>query len=166
MPTIINFCLEFTMTLVVFGLLAKWYIWPYLQKLSFISALILLTLPHLLRYLGMASLSPIVVDPAFTQTSYVLFQAYGDFIAMLLALVSVVALRIHWKYAIGLVWIFNIFGSLDLMNSILHGLLSQVVQYQLGAFWYTPVVLVPILIIAHTMSFVLLTKRSKEYGKN
>jgi hypothetical protein len=56
--------LQFTLSLVVCGLLAAWYVNPWLKKNAFADALFLLTLPHAFRYLGMVFLVPGVVSPS------------------------------------------------------------------------------------------------------
>ena len=53
MPTPMNFGMEFFMSLLVFGLVAKWYVWPYLRAQEFRTALLLLLSPFLVRYLGL-----------------------------------------------------------------------------------------------------------------
>jgi hypothetical protein len=82
-----NFGIEFGMSLLVFGILAKWYAWPYLRSRSFTRALLI---PFLVCYLGLMSLVPGIVDPAVTHSSFALYQAWGDFIAFLLALAAFV----------------------------------------------------------------------------
>jgi hypothetical protein len=103
MPTPLNFGIEFAMSLLVFSLLAKWYVWPYLRARPFTQALLILLTPFLLRFLGLMSLVPGVVDPAVTQGSFAFYQAYGDFIAFLLALASFVLVRSGQKQALAVV---------------------------------------------------------------
>ena len=43
--------------------------------------------------------------------------AYGDLLAALLALLAIAALRMAWAGAIPLVWLFNVEGTLDLVNA-------------------------------------------------
>lgn len=52
------FGLQFVMSLVVWGLIAKWWLAPWLEKMSQHQALLYLTLPHAFRYMGMVFLSP------------------------------------------------------------------------------------------------------------
>jgi hypothetical protein len=53
--------------------------------------------------------------------------AYGDLIAAALALASIFALRSNWRVAVSLVWVFNTWGFVDLLNG-LRGLLHLNVQ--------------------------------------
>jgi len=63
MNTFLNFGTQFVISLLIFGLLAKWYVWPFLCRRPYSEGLLLLLLPFLLRYLGLVSLVPGVVDP-------------------------------------------------------------------------------------------------------
>ena len=83
--------------------------------------------------------------------------AYGDFISGLLAILAVIALKGRWSLAIPLVWIFNIIGTVDLSNALRH---ADVVP-NLGAVWYIPTFLVPLLLVTHFMVFTRLLKRNR-----
>ena len=52
------FFLQFGLSLVVVGLLAKWYATPWLAQKSLEVALMALLIPHTFRHLGMAFLVP------------------------------------------------------------------------------------------------------------
>jgi len=65
-----------------------------------------------------------------------------------------VALRNGSKAAIGSVWVFNIIGTVDLLYALSH----QEVVPQLGAAWFIPTMLVPVLLITHFMIFANLFK--------
>jgi hypothetical protein len=163
MPTSINFGLEFMMSLVVFGLLAKSYAWPYLRGRDFSTALLLLLSPFLVRYLGLMSLVPGVVDVSVTESKFAFYQAYGDFIAFVLALIAFVLVRSGKSGALVAVWIANVFGSIEFLNSVIRGSVSGT-GGSIGAFWYIPVAYVPLGLVAHTLIFVLLLTRSHEFG--
>jgi hypothetical protein len=55
-----------------------------------------------------------------------------------------------------LVWLFNIEGTVDLLNAIYLGLATGITSYQLGAAWFIPTVYVPALLVTHALIFVLL----------
>ena len=61
MDTLAVFVLQFSLSLVVWGLIAKWLLAPWLEKKSPHNALFWLTLPHAFRYMGMVFLVPGVV---------------------------------------------------------------------------------------------------------
>ena len=147
------FGLQVFLSFVVWGLLAKWFLSPWLQKQSFTQALFWLTLPHAFRYVGMVFLVPGVVAPELP-TSFAYAAAYGDLISGLLALMALVALRNGWAGTTALIWVFNIVGTVDLMNAMRQ---ADAVPY-LSAAWYIPTFWVPILLISHFMIFVRLLK--------
>ncbi len=143
--------------LVAFGLAARWYLMPWARRRSLKDALTPLLLFHSLRYVGLAFLLPGVtsaaLDPRFANPA-----AYGDLLASLLALVALLALRLEWKLAIPFVWIFNIEGTLDLINAVLQGL-RYTTDADLGATYFIPAVVVPALLVTHAVIFVLLLRR-------
>ncbi len=57
------FWMQLLTSVVVFGIVSVWYVWPYLTKLSRNSALILLLFVHVPRYVGMTLLVAGMVDP-------------------------------------------------------------------------------------------------------
>ena len=160
MPVPLNFGLQFAMSLLVFTLLAKWYAWPYLQTRSSKHAILLLLSPFLLRYLGLISLVPGVVDPAVTQSPFAFYQAYGDFLAFLLAFVAFLFVRYDRKFALATVWLFNVFGTFDFLHSVIRGTVAGT-GGGLGAFWYIPVVYVPFGLVVHILIFCVLLTQSR-----
>jgi len=57
MDTQAIFGLQLFLSLVVWGVIAKWLLTPWLEKMSLHEALFCLTLPHAFRHIGMVSLS-------------------------------------------------------------------------------------------------------------
>jgi hypothetical protein len=153
MDTLTIFGLQFSLSLVVFSLLARWYVLPKLAQCSTPQALTALLVPHALRHLGLVFLVPgLVVQPL--PSNFAIAAAYGDLLSGLLALLAMVALRAHWGLALGLVWIFNIVGIVDLLNALRQ---AEVVP-NLGTTWYIPTFVVPILLVTHVMIFAQLLK--------
>jgi hypothetical protein len=113
--------ISIVMGLLVFGLTARWYVAPLLARLDRKAALTPFLLFHGTRYIGLAFLIPGVtaepLDPRFAEPA-----AYGDLLAAVLALVALLALRLDWPIALPLVWVFNIVGTLDLLNAVFQGL--------------------------------------------
>ncbi len=145
------FLLQFILSLIVFGLVAKWILAPWLASQSQREALFWLTLPHAFRYMGMVFLVPGVV----AQPLPVYFAnpaAYGDLLTAILALLTLVLLRIGWKGVIGAVWLFNVVGTVDLLYALGH--VDLVASF--GAVWYIPTFYVPLLLVTHFMIFARL----------
>ncbi len=147
------FLLQFILSLIVFGLVAKWVLAPWLASQSQSEALFWLTLPHAFRHMGMVFIVPGVVAqplPGYFANP----AAYGDLLTGVLALLALVLLRSGWKGATGAVWLFNVVGTVDLLNALRH---VEVVA-DFGAVWYIPTLFVPLLLVTHFMIFVRLLK--------
>ncbi len=148
------FALQFVLSLVVIGLLAKWTWTPWLKMQPQRQAFFWLVLPHAFRHIGMVFLVPgVVAQPLAADFS--IPAAYGDLAAGLLALSALIALRTGWAGALVLVWIFNVVGTVDLLNALRH---AGVVPH-FGAAWFIPTFLVPLLLVTHFMIFVRLIRR-------
>ena len=89
-------------------------------------------------------------------SEFALPAAYGDLVTGLLALLAMLALRSRWAVALPAVWLFNVVGSLDLLNALRHLDVAQ----NFGAAWYIPTFLVPLLLVTHYMIFARLLKRT------
>ncbi len=150
------FGLQFLLSLIVYGLIAKRYVAPRLAALPLHDALIPLLFLHAFRHVGLVFLVPAVVAPTLPR-GFALFAAYGDLLAGLLALLAIVALRNRWPLALALTWLFNIEGTLDLLNALRH---ADAVP-SLGSAWYIPTMVVPALLVTHFMIFAMLVKPSR-----
>ncbi len=145
------FGLQFISSLLVVALLAKWVLAPWLARQSPREALFWLTLPHAFRYIGMVFLVPgIVVQPL--PDNFAIPAAYGDLLTAVLALLALVMLRSGWKGAMAALWVFNVVGTVDLLNALRH----VDVAPNLGAAWYIPTLFVPLLLVTHFMIFARL----------
>ena len=156
MDAVAIFGLQFFLSLVVWGLIAKWLLAPWLEKKSPHDALFWLTLPHAFRYMGMVFLVPGVVARPLPDT-FAPAAAYGDLLTGVLALLALIALRTGWNRALALVWIFNIVGTVDLLNALRQ--VNVVVDF--GAAWYIPSLFVPLLLVTHFMVFARLLRRER-----
>lgn len=154
------FGLQFLLSLLVYALIARWYVGPHLASLPVGQALQPLLALHAFRHLGMVFLVPTVVGGTLPP-SFAVAAAYGDLLAGLLALVAIVALRARAAIAMPLTWLFNVFGLLDLVNAFYQGLSHDV---RLGAAYYIPTFIVPALVITHVMIFRLLLRHPLAAG--
>ena len=143
------FGLQTTATIVTYALAAKWYVWPRLTAMPRASALTPLLLIHTLRIhtlrtLGLTVIVPAVTDPKLPQ-SFSVPLAYGDLFATALAFLALAAVRLRWPFALALVWLFSVEGSLDLVKAVVQGIAIRATDYQLGAAWFIPTYAVPLL---------------------
>jgi hypothetical protein len=142
---------------VVWGVIAARYLWPALRGQSRADALRPLLLLHCFRFIGLAFLVPGVVSPDLP-SGFAYPAAYGDFIAAALALIALVALQS--PLGIGMVWVFNLWGTADLLHAYYQGRVGVGVEPgDLGATYFIPTVVVPLLLITHGLVFGLLLKR-------
>ncbi len=154
------FGLQFLLSLIVYALIAKWYVAPWLAEKPVEQALMPLIFPHAFRHMGLIFLVPGVVaeplPPEFANPA-----AYGDFAAGLLAILAFVALRGRWRPAVPLVWLFNIVGTVDLLHAVFRGL-SVGAEENMGAAWYIPTFIVPALLVTHFMVFARLLRAKSD----
>ncbi len=153
------FVLQFVLSMVAWGVVAKWTFAPPLAQMAPATALSWLALPHTFRHVGMVFVVPGVVAHELP-TGFAVPAAYGDLATGVLALVAVLLLRAKQSGAISLVWLFNIVGALDLANALRH---VDVVS-GFGSAWYIPTMLVPLLLVTHFMMFARLVRGAGEGG--
>ncbi len=153
MSTQAIFGLQFILSLLVIALLARWLLAPWLANQSQRDALFWLTLPHAFRHIGMVFLLPGIVVGQLPE-NFAMPAAYGDLLAGVLALGALILLRSGWKGAMAAVWLFNVVGTVDLLNALRH----LDVAPNLGAAWYIPTLFVPLLLVTHFMIFARLLK--------
>jgi hypothetical protein len=60
------------------------------------------------------------------------------------------------------VWIFNLWGTFDLLNAFYQGNHSGLQAGQLGATYIIPTIIVPLLLITHGLVFRILLKRQPQ----
>ncbi len=153
------FWMQLITSVFVFGIVAVWYVWPSLAKLSRNSALTLLLFVHVPRYVGMTLLVPGMVDPKLP-TEFLSSAAYGDLLEAALAFASIFALRSNWRVAVPLVWVANTWGFVDLLNGVRGVLQLNVPRFNLATFWYVYTFYAPLVIVSHLMIFWILFKSS------
>ena len=138
---------------IAWGIVAARYIWPELSRRQRSDALRPLLMLHSFRFIGLAFAVPGVVSPdlpsAFAQSA-----AYGDVIAAILALLSLISLP--GAAGVVLAWIFSLWGSADLFNAFYQASRSGLMPGQLGATYFIPTFVVPLLLITHALAFRIL----------
>jgi hypothetical protein len=152
------FGLSVLMNFVASGIVTKLYIWPRLREMSREEALLPLVVPHMFRFVGLSFLVPGVVSASLSP-DFARPAAYGDLGAALLAVIAVLALSARASWALPIVWVFNLWGTLDLLYAIYQGEIGvRIGPGSLGAAFYIPTVLVPPLLITHALMFGLLLR--------
>ncbi|WP_315835645.1 hypothetical protein [Bradyrhizobium prioriisuperbiae] len=143
--------------LIAWGTVAALYIWPALRGLELSDAVRPLLVLHSFRYVGLAFLVPGVVSPDLP-AAFARPAAIGDVVAALLALLALLGLGNAAGTA--LVWMFNIWGSADLLYAFyiggrLVGARKLEAAY-FGATYFIPTFYVPLLLITHGLIFWIL----------
>jgi hypothetical protein len=152
------FGLSALMSMLSGSVLAGLYVWPWLRARARDQALASLVAPHMLiRFLGLSFLVPGVVSPALP-AAFAIPAAYGDLTTGVLAIVATIALAKHVPWAAAAVWVFNILGSADLLYAFYAGPHAQLQPGSLGAAFYLPTAMVPLLLVSHFLIFRLLLR--------
>ena len=153
------FFVSIAFSFIAWGIVTGRYIWPELRLRQRAEALRPLLILHSFRFIGLAFLVPGVVSPdlppAFAHSA-----AYGDIIAAVLALLSLLSLPSAAGAAV--TWIFNIWGTADLLFAFYQGNASGFLPGQLGAAYFIPTVIVPLLFITHGLAFRILLQHESE----
>jgi hypothetical protein len=155
MSPLLLFGLQFTFSLIIFSMVAKWYITPALNKLPIHSALVPLFLVHALRYLPSTAFAPGQVDAKIPMDAMAAI-AYGDLASAILALIAVIFLRYRWAGAIAVAWLVNIVTSLDWLYAAFLAASHQLATYAMGGNWYIINYYVPVIGVIHVMIFARL----------
>lgn len=159
MPPQALFGISIGLGFLVWGIIAARYLWPALRQRSRTDALRPLLLLHSFRFIGLAFLVPGVVSPDLS-ADFARPAGYGDLIAAVLALVALAMLRSG--FGIALVWVFNLWGSADLLHAYYLGRVAIGIEPgHLGAAYFIPTVVVPLLLTTHLLVFRLLMRADR-----
>ena len=157
MPTNAIFGLSILMSFVAFGIVTRLYIWPRLAGIQREDALIALATPHAFRFVGLSFIVPGVVSSS-VPPSFAVPAAYGDLIAAILAIAAISTLVARKPWAIAIVWVFNLWGAIDLLNAFFQGVIGLPNPGALGATFFIPTLIVPPLLVTHGLMFWLLLR--------
>jgi hypothetical protein len=141
----------------IFYIAARLYLLPFVSRFRPQQILVPILLLHSTRHLGMMFLTRGATYPGLPpQFAYP--AAFGDLITAILAFT---AIPLVWRGA-GLaksaVWIFNIFGTLDLLAAITSATIYNA-PVTMGPAYWIPAFWVPLLLVTHYVTFIVLWKR-------
>jgi uncharacterized membrane protein len=140
---------------VAWSVFSALYIWPSLRGRSRADALRPLLMIHAFRFVGLAFLVPGVVAPELP-IAFARAAAYGDLVACGLALFALATLR--GKLGIVLAWVFNLWGTFDVLDGFYQANASGLAAGQFGAAFFIPTFVVPLLLVTHVLMFRILVK--------
>jgi hypothetical protein len=156
---IVLFGIQFTSFLAAYALAAWWYVAPRLAGLPREVALVPLLWIHTFRIAGGTILAPGSVDAA-VPSEFRTMIGLGDMTTALLALLAIVALRLRWRAAIPLVWLFLAVATVDTVNAIIQSMRFSVFTHPLGFNWVIVTAYVPALLVSSVLVFIHLRRRS------
>ncbi|MGY4629404.1 hypothetical protein [Bradyrhizobium sp. USDA 4486] len=143
------------------GVVATIYVWPALRTMPRFDALRLLAAFNAFRFLGMNFMVTGFVSSELSP-DFAGQVGWGDLIAATLALVSMAALSWRWSIAVPMVWIFNVWGTLDLLNAYYMGATKIQTPGLFGAGIYIPALYVPLLLVSHVLVFMILLRAGSD----
>ena len=157
MAPIVLFSIQFSLSLVAYGLIALWYVAPRLAGLSREVALVPLLWVHVFRIVGGTILAPGSVDSG-VPAAFRAMIGYGDMATGFLALAALIALRTRFAGAVALVWLCIVVGTLDTANAIVQSMRDDVFTYPLGLNWVIVTIYVPALLVSSVLIFAHLLR--------
>jgi hypothetical protein len=156
----IHYFISYAVAFLVFGLIAKWFLWPAIKDRSPKVALTPLLLYACLRVNGLMFLMPGLVSRELPR-AFAVPTAYGDLAAAILALFALWPVRTGNAVALPMVWLFNVVGLLDLVYANFSTFKDHVDPTYLGVSYYLAVLNVPAMVVVHVVIFAyLLSRRS------
>ncbi len=159
MEPIALFGIQYTLSLLAYGLIGFWYVAPRLARLPRELALVPLLWVHAFRIVGGTILAPGAVD-AVVPMDFRTTVGYGDLLTAALAvLVALVALRTRISVAIPLVWLCVVVGLGDTVNAIAQSMRYSVFNYPLGVNWVIVTLYVPALLVSSLLMVMQLVRR-------
>lgn len=112
----------------------KWWVQPRLVNLSIYDALLPFVFLNAFRYLGLSFMAKEQFYAGFP-TEFLNTVGTWDLTTSVLAIITSIALKNKWKYAIPIVWVFNIVGFLDLVVAFPQFFSLKLYDYNLGTIW-------------------------------
>ena len=149
------FFVSIAFSFIAWGIVAARYVWPELRLRQQAEALRPLLILHSFRFIGLAFLVPGVVSPDLPP-AFAHAAAYGDILAAILALFSL--LLLPGAAGPAAAWVFNLWGFVDILNAFYQANHAGLLAGQLGATFFLPTLVVPLLLITHGLAFRILLK--------
>jgi hypothetical protein len=149
------FGLSVAFSVIAWSVVGASYLWPLLRERSRADALRPLLVLHAFRFIGLSFLVPGVVAPDLPM-AFARGAAYGDLMSATLALLALATLRS--RLGLAFAWVFNVCGTIDVLNGFYEANASGLAATQFGAAFYIPTVIVPLLLVTHIIAFRILLK--------
>ncbi|MCU0431776.1 MAG: hypothetical protein MUF42_17590 [Cytophagaceae bacterium] len=158
MDPLVVLAVQCTFSIVVFFLLAHWYVQPRLSKQSKFTILEVLLIIHVFRYLPLSLYMPGQVDDDFPLHIKGMV-AHGDFISSVLAFVSLILVKIKSRHAVPFIWVFSCASIVDMVLALSFAMQAKVYALNLGVNYFTVSVYVPLLMVAQYLIVKIMFNR-------
>jgi hypothetical protein len=142
---------------VIFYIAARLYLLPLVSRVRPQKILVPILLLHSTRHLGMMFLTRGATYPGLPP-EFAYPAAFGDLITAVLAFVAIPLVLCGARLAKSVVWIFNIFGTLDLLEAITSATIYNA-PVSMGPAYWIPAFWVPMLLVTHYVTFIVLLRR-------
>jgi hypothetical protein len=141
----------------IFYIAARLYLLPLIPRLRPQQILVPILLLHSMRHLGMMFLTRGATYPGLPP-EFAYPAAFGDLITALIAFVTIPLVLRGSTMAKPAVWFFNILGTLDLVSAISLATIYNA-PFAMGPTYWIPAFWVPLLLVTHYVTFLLLVRR-------
>jgi hypothetical protein len=141
----------------IFYVAARLYLLPLVPRIRLQQILVPILLLHSMRHLGLMFLTRGATFPGMPP-EFAYPAAFGDLITAVLAFAATPFVLRGSRLAKPTVWIFNIFGTLDLLTAIMTATIYNA-PVAMGPAYWIPAFWVPLLLVTHYVTFVLLLRR-------
>src|SRR4029453_14561921 len=141
----------------IFYLAARLYLLPLIPRVRPRQILIAILLLHSTRHLGMMFLTRGAVYPGLPP-EFAYPAAFGDLMTSIMAFMAIPFILRGSVFARPLVWVFNVFGTVDLLVAIVTAAVYNA-PGGMGPSYWIPAFWVALLLVTHYITFVLLLRR-------
>ena len=158
-PTIFDRVLPLNLianTVIFLFVAARLYLLPLVSRFRPQQILVPILLLHSTRHMGMMFLTRGATYPGLPP-EFAYPAAFGDLVTASIAFAAIPLVLRGSRLAKPIVWVFNIFGTVDLVVAITTGTIYNAVIAMGPAYWI-PAFWVPLLLVTHYVTFVLLRR--------
>lgn len=139
----------------------QWWIKPRIANLSIQDALLPFVFLNTFRYLGLSFMAKEQFFDGFP-TEFLTTVGLLDLTTAILAIIAAIALKNKWRFAILLVWVFNIVGFGDLITAFPQFFGLELYNQNLGFIWLMFVTYGLATFLSHIYIFIRLFKNLKK----
>ena len=143
----------------IFYVAARLYLLPLVPRVPLKYILVPILLFHSMRHLGMMFLTRGATYPGLP-SQFARKAAFGDLLTAILAFVAIPLVLSGSGLAKPAVWIFNIVGTIDLIVAITTATIYNAPP-TMGPTYWIPALWVPMLLVTHYVTFILLLRSWK-----